>query len=64
MNEKKLLTWLKYLLHAVILGGVVIAAVRYLNGAEVLAAFERFDDRYARCCLRCTWRSRGGVLLS
>lgn len=47
MNEKKLLTWLKYLLHVVILAGVVIAAVRYLNGAEVLAALQRFDYRYA-----------------
>ena len=39
-ERKKLLTWLKYLLHVVILAGVVIAAVPTSNGAEVLAALQ------------------------
>lgn len=44
MDRKKLLT---YGMHAAILGGVVLAAVKYLNGQEVLAALRDFDYVYA-----------------
>jgi uncharacterized protein (TIRG00374 family) len=37
----------KYILHAVILGGVVLAAAKYLNGEEVLNALRSFDYIYA-----------------
>jgi uncharacterized protein (TIRG00374 family) len=39
--------YLKYLLHAVILGGVVLAAARYLNGEEVFNALRNFAYIYA-----------------
>jgi uncharacterized protein (TIRG00374 family) len=36
----------KYILHAVILGGVILAAAKYLNGEEVLNALRSFDYFY------------------
>ena len=39
--------WLKYALHAAILVGVVVAAVKYLNGAEVMAALQSFKYVFA-----------------
>ncbi len=38
--------YLKYVLHAVILIGLIIAAQRYLNSAEVLEALRNFDPVY------------------
>jgi uncharacterized protein (TIRG00374 family) len=38
-------TWLKYGLHVAVLAGIAIAAVRYLNGEEVVSALGEF--RYA-----------------
>lgn len=43
--EKK--DYLKYILHAAILIGLVVAGVKYLNGEEVLEAIRTFDYRYA-----------------
>jgi uncharacterized protein (TIRG00374 family) len=39
--------YFKYILHAVILGGVVVAAARYLNGEEVINALRSFAYSYA-----------------
>lgn len=39
--------WLKYLLHAAILIGLVVAGIKYLNGEEVLGALRRFNYTFA-----------------
>ena len=43
--------YLKYLLHAFILGGLLLAAVRYLNGEEVVDALGRFNYSFAPAIL-------------
>lgn len=42
MNDKKM-TYLKYGLHGAVIVGVIIAAVRYLNGQEILKALQSFS---------------------
>lgn len=43
MNQKKQRNYLKYGLHIAIVVGVAWAAVKYVNGEEVMAALRRFD---------------------
>lgn len=43
MEQKKERSYLKYGLHIAILVGVVWAALKYVNGEEVIAALRRFD---------------------
>lgn len=40
-------TYLKYILHAAILIGLIIAGIKYLNGPEILNALQTFNYRYA-----------------
>lgn len=47
MEEKKERNYLKVVLHVAILVGVVWAAVKYVNGEEVIAALRRFDYGWA-----------------
>ncbi|HEX7022713.1 MAG TPA: lysylphosphatidylglycerol synthase domain-containing protein, partial [Trueperaceae bacterium] len=46
-DTRKRFDWLRYVLHAAIVVGLVIAATKYLNGGQVLAAFGRFDYLFA-----------------
>ncbi len=39
--------YLKYALHSAVLGGVLFAAIKYLNGEEVWAAIRAFDITFA-----------------
>ena len=39
--------YLKYILHVVVLVGLIIAAVKYINGEEVLEALKSYDYAYA-----------------
>src|SRR5215213_5803290 len=39
--------YLKYILHAVVLIGLVIAAVKYINGEEVLQALKSYNYAFA-----------------
>lgn len=43
LNEENKRNYLKYVLHVAILVGVVWAAVKYVNGEEVIAALRRFN---------------------
>lgn len=43
MNGK----YLKYVLHVVVLVGLIVAAVKYINGEEVLTALKSYDYSYA-----------------
>ena len=43
--------YLKYILHAVVLVGLIIAAVKYINGEEVLGALKSFNYSYAPALL-------------
>jgi uncharacterized protein (TIRG00374 family) len=45
-RDKKRSQFLKYLLHAVILAGLFLAARRYLRGEEVIQALRTFDYAY------------------
>lgn len=45
--KKKKLRWLPYVLHAAVLGGLVIAGSRYINGGDFARAVAKFDWRYA-----------------
>jgi uncharacterized protein (TIRG00374 family) len=44
---KKNLKWLQYVLHAAVLGGLVYAGMKYIDGARFTDALSRFDWYYA-----------------
>lgn len=43
----KNLKWLQYALHAAVLGGLVFAGMKYIDGGQFTRALSRFDWRYA-----------------
>ena len=54
-KSKRSKAWVvKYALHAAVLGGVIVAGVRYVEGDLFLRALHRFDWVYAPCILLLT----------
>ncbi len=45
MNKSK--RWMQYLLHVAVLGGLIMAGMKYVNGDDFMRALRRFDWRYA-----------------
>jgi uncharacterized protein (TIRG00374 family) len=46
-RRRKVPKWLPYVLHAAVLGGIAVAATKYINGGEFARAVAKFDWRWA-----------------